>query len=270
MRSLARVALSPDEIKAPLPTVFKALERMGAQPRRASTTMVVAIPGAGKTYWMLKYLQVLGLSTLYFSADTGAQDQLERASAMATGNRIEQIREDMLMGGDEYYSDILAENFAHIRWVFETDPTYDDIELEVSAYAEAYGEFPQIIVVDTLMNLVGDADSEYASQKDSTRVLHRLERVTGASVFLIHHANEVSGNTAYPPAQKDVANKLNQLPSLILSLASDGDVMRIAAVKNRGGPSDPSGKTFATIPVDLDRGAFFDSPWHKENGQPIT
>lgn len=269
MRTLARTALTPDEIREPLPVVFKALEAIGGTPRRASTTMIAATPGAGKSYWMLKYLQVLRLPTLYFSADTGPQDQLERASAMATGNRIEQVREDMMVGGEDYYADILAEHFSHIRWVFETDPTYDDIELEVSAYAEAYGDFPQIIVVDNLVNLVGDGESEYASQKESTRVLHRLERITGASIFLVHHMNEVTTNTEYPSPRRDVANKLTQLPSLIFSLASDGDVMRIAVVKARGARNDPSGKTFCTIPVDLDRGQFFESAWHKENGQGI-
>lgn len=265
MRTLARAAVTPDEMKEPIPTVFPQVERIGGVLRKGQLAMFAATPASGKSYAILWLLYKLGLPTLYFSADTGPQDQLERAAAMCTGLRIEQIREDIAFGGDAHYANLLAEKFGHVRWVFESDPTYDDLELETSAYAEAYGEFPTIIVVDNLVNVLGEGESEWASEKESTRMLKRLNRVTGSAVWLSHHMNERSKDPSIPSPRADIANKLSALPEVIFSLAATGNEQRWAVVKNRTGKQDPSGQTFATVWTDLDRGQFFADKWHFEN-----
>lgn len=270
MRTLERVTLTPGELKEPLPTVFKSLEKHGGIPRRGSVTMIAATPSAGKSFATLKLVQSMGLPTLYFSADTSAQDQIERAAAMATGFRQEKVRTDLLMGGEDYYAERLREKFGHIRWVFESDPSYEDLELETAAYAEAYGDFPQVIVIDNLVNLLGEAEGEYASQKESTKVLHRLVRVTGAGVFLVHHMNENKANNEYPAPRSDIANKLSQLPELILSLAktSEGE-LRIAVVKNRSGVDDASASSWCSVFTDLATGQYYADRWHRDNEVPI-
>ena len=259
MRTLARTARTADEIREAMPTVFPSVERIGGELRKGQLVMFAATPASGKSYAVLWQLYKMKLPTLYFSADTSPQDQLERAAAMATGSKIEQIREELHIGGADYYGEILAKEFSHIRWVFESDPTYDDLELETAAYAEAYGDFPEIIVVDNLVNVIGEAESEYASEKESTRVLKRLNRVTGSAVWLVHHMNERKADPTYPSPRTDIANKLSQLPEVIFSIAAAGHEQRWAIVKNRTGRQDPSGSTFATVWTDLDRGQFFNT-----------
>ena len=115
---------------------------------------------------------------------------------------------------------LLDTEFGHVRWVWESDPTYDDITLETTAFAEVYGRFPSIVVIDNLMNVVGENESEWSSMRDTTKAIHRLVRITGAHVFVLHHMSENNARPQYPAPMRDVQGKVSQLPELIISLAS--------------------------------------------------
>lgn len=271
MRTLARTILTPTEHGEPLPDCFPPFTRHGITLRRRQLTMFAAPPASAKSFLVLKLIELMKLPTLYFSPDTDASDQMDRAAAMVTGETQSQVREDLAMGADDYYSSLLAESFGHVRWVFETDPTYEDLLLETEAFAEAFGAFPEIIVVDNLMNVMGEAESEYAAQKETTKVLHRLRRITGASVWLVHHMNETKADPSYPAPRVDLANKLAQIPEVILSI-SRGDtsnVMRVAVVKGRGMKQDPTGKTYTEFYADLETGTFYKSRYDMEAGLAI-
>lgn len=267
MRTLARAALTDEAVRDYLPRLFRGLQPVPA----GSIVMIAATPASGKSFLALKWVQVMGLRTLYLSADTDPTDQIVRAAAIVTGERQSDIRTGLMEGGADYYSERLAEGFGHVRWVFESDPTFDDIAFEAMAYAEAFGEYPQVLVVDNLTNVVGEQESEWASQKEAVKVLKRLNRLTGMTVIVIHHMNEVSKDPSYPSPRKDIANKLSQFPTHIYSLAAseDGEVMRIAEVKFRGGRQSPTAGQYVTVYTDLDRGLFFNSKHDKEVGLAV-
>lgn len=271
MRTLANAVHTNQKLAEPLPEVFSILDRNNIAPRRGCVVFIVAPPGSGKSYLTQKWIQRLGLPTLYFSADTDPQTTLERGSSIATGHTQADVREGLLSGGDDWYSDILANEFGHVRWNFETDPNYEDLELETTAYAEAFGAFPEVIVIDNLTNVLGDNESEWASMRETSKVIKRLGRITGATIFVLGHVSENKSDATYPAPRKDIQGKVSQLPELILSIAAEPaeQLIRICAVKNRTGPQDPSGNTYFTIYTDLNKGAFYATNHDRTIGRAI-
>lgn len=270
MRTLARTALAPTEAWEPLGWNFPQLQSADIVPMRSMITMLAAGPSAGKTFLVLKWIQMMkNEPTLFFSADTDPQTIIARAAAIATGHPQSEIRRSFAAdeGGREYYAEVLAEHYGHVRWVWESDPTYRDLALETAAFAEAFGEPPRVIVLDTLMNVVGENESEWQAMRESTKALHRLVRITGAAVFLLHHMSENSADPSKPPPRRDVQGKVNQIPEVIISLAaSDDGTIRACAVKNRVGAQSIGSKSWVEIPVDLDTGQFWASRHAKDTG----
>jgi hypothetical protein len=130
----------------------------------------------------------------------------------------------------------------------------DDIELEIRAYVELFGEAPELIVIDNLMNVAAETDNEWAGLRAIMMELHDMARKTEACVLVLHHVSEQSeyGSTINPPARRAIHGKVSQLPALILTLGynpSSGE-LKIAAVKNRFGPHTADGSDWATLFVN--------------------
>lgn len=258
----------------PLPPVFQALHEMGVRPRTGQVTLIAAPPNCGKSllamYWVIRLAQK-GLRVLYFSADTDSHDSKIRAAAMLAQQEMNKIEEAYLIQEGDYYDDILAEELGNVRFDFETDPTYDHMAEVIQASCEMYGDYPHVIVVDNLMNVVTMNDNEWQGMKEVTKALKRMGRQTGAAIFTLHHVNEGHGDPCFPSSRKDIAGKVNQLPELILSLGYDdhAQILRVAAVKNRSGFKDASGKTYAEFYVNAPRMSLHRSAYDRQGGLVI-
>lgn len=228
-----------------------------------TVTFVAGPPGAFKTGFMLYWALRLNRPTLYFSADAEPFEIAERSVAAMSGDTIEQVRAT----GLDKYGELLAETNS-IRFVYEDSPTYSDLELEIAAYAEVFGQFPEIIIIDNLMNLVGEQENEWSSMRDSARVVHRLTRITKAALFCLHHMADDRTDPTTPAPRSKLQGKIGQLPKAILSLALADNELRIAGVKNRWGSSDASGATYVTLYVDASRNRIHNSKYDLLNGNP--
>lgn len=253
--------ISPREnAREPLPDIL-GLASSGIQIRRGQVTMVAAQPNDGKsllTLWMAIRWAQQGVRSFYFSADTDELTTLRRAAATVTGQPQASIESWMQDGWSEV-EDALAELNGGVSFSFETDPTYQHIHEELVAYWEMWGEYPDVIVIDNLMDVVGDNDDEYGSMRDTSKALKRFARLTGAAVIVLHHCNETDKREDHPPARREITGKVSQKAELILTLQLvDGqNLMRIAAVKNRSGAKDPKGLIFHVLRVDFERVNFY-------------
>ena len=245
-----------------LPVVFRPLESRHIRARMGTATMIAGPPGAFKTGFALYYLLRMNLPTLYLSADAEDFETVERAAAAVTGVDMSVIQRDYA----QYEEALQALN--NVRFVYDDSPTYDAVFLEVMAYAEAFGEFPKVIAIDNLMNLTGENENEWASMRDSMRVIHTLTRVTGAAVFILHHAADDRTDPTVPAPRSKLQGKVGQLPKAIWSLALDGDELRIAPVKNRWGPADASGQTYAVLYVTPSNARVYQSRSDMHQGVP--
>lgn len=254
-----------DNAREPLPDVW-GLAKHGIVVRRGQVTMVSAQPNDGKSLlvmWTVLQWALLGIRSLYFSADTDEETTLRRAAATLTGKTQNMVELSLRDGWGECQS-ALAELDGRVSFDFETDPSYQHIYEELVAYFEMWGDYPEVIVVDNLMDISTENDDEYGGMRDTTRAMKRFARMTGCAVILLHHCNETDKRENHPPARREITGKVAQKPEMILTVQLDGNLMRIACVKNRSGPKDPKGIVHHVLMVDFERVQFFGP-----NYQPI-
>lgn len=260
MKTLASAARRRQDTGTFMPPVFRPFEDAGIRVREGTATFIAGVPGAMKTGLTLYWVARWNLPTLYFSADSEPFEMMERAAAMMSGDTMHTVRT-----APEKYAPLLET--LNLRMVYEDSPTYDDVMLEVAAYAETFGEFPRVIVIDNLLNLVGDNENEWGAHRDHARVIHRLTRITKAAVLVLAHMGEDKVDpSANPQPRTKLQGKVSQLPKVILSLAFDGERLKVAAVKNRFGPADASGHTYVELFVNPATNQFFNSHHDKQIG----
>lgn len=241
MRTLSSAARRPQESGDFLRDIFPPLGDAGIRLRLGTAAYIAGTPGSMKTGLALYWVGRLGLPALYFSADSEDFEMVERAAAMMTGDTQQQVR-----ANPEKYAEVLKD--LPIRWCFEDAPTYQDVALEVAAYAEVFGEFPKVIVIDNMLNLTGESEDEWGAHRDHAKVIHKLTRITGALVLVLAHMGESQVDPgSRPQPRTKLQGKVAHLPKVILSLAFDGEQLKVAPVKNRFGPADASGSTFVTL-----------------------
>lgn len=237
MLKLDRAWSNSKSSSTPLPEVWKTLTTFDIKFRRGQVCMIAAAPNAGKSMLALVYAIKAGVRTLFFSADTDASTVTMRAAA-ALSQHAQNVVEESLRKNPNFYDEELS-RVTNIEWVFDSSPSLDDIELEIKAYVELYGEMPELIVIDNLMNIVTDSENEWAALRSIMVELHDMARKTDACVMVLHHVSEASeyGSPTMPSPRKAIHGKVSQLPSQILTLGYDPtqSILRVAAVKNRFG-----------------------------------
>ena len=214
--------------------------------------MVAAAPNAGKSMFALIYAIKADVPTLFFSADTDIATVMMRTAAHISGHN-QTLVEENLTKNPTYY-DSKFDKVKNIQWVFDSSPSLDDIEMEVKAYIELYGIPPELIVIDNLMNVAAESDNEWAGLRQIMVELHDMARQTEACVMVLHHVSEQSeyGSTTEPPHRRSIHGKVSQLPAMILTLGYEpiGNLLRVAAVKNRFGKHTADGKDFVSLFVN--------------------
>lgn len=237
------------EIGIPLPEVYPTLTRGGVKFRRSQIIMVAGMPNACKSIFAMNLAAGCKVPTLYFSADTDDFTLRVRALAYLTGSTTEEV--EAAMKHEEakgYYLDLLSE-LDHIWWGFSPEPTPEDLQIELDAFVEVWGQYPELIVVDNLLNVTLDHDNEWSAMRRVMKLMAWWARTTSAAVLVLHHCQEGIEYDG-PPPRKAIQGKLSQLPSLILTLAVDGGSLKVACVKNRHGKHDRSGELFDVLGIN--------------------
>ena len=236
----------------PLPDVWAGLKSEQIKFRRGQVCMVAAAPNAGKSMFALIYAIKAKVPTLFFSADTDTTTVMMRAASHSSGHS--QVTVEANLADNTHYYDPQFEKINHIKWVFDSSPSLDDIELEIRAYVELYGGPPELIVLDNLMNITAETDNEWAGLRAIMMELHDMARKTEACVLVLHHVSEQSeyGSPSKPPHRRAIHGKVSQLPALILTLGYDPaqGTLLVAAVKNRFGPHTADASRYATLFVN--------------------
>ncbi|MEU9126562.1 AAA family ATPase [Kitasatospora sp. NPDC048540] len=249
-RSLALHAESGREL--PRVEAFEALYAMGCRPRHGEVVMIAGRSGTQKSGFALFWVATMNLPTLYFSADMSAFTASSRLASMATGDTTEMVEAGMAEG-DRYrqaYLEALAGS--RLTFSFGSPITWRAVDEELEAYVELWDEYPQVIVFDNLMDFEG-AESDYTEQMSVMSNATELARATGATVIILHHASdkawEAKTDPWSPPSRDQVKGGLSEKPELSLSVALDPNSLeyRVAVIKQRMGPCDPTAKRYASM-----------------------
>ncbi len=223
--------------------------------------MIAGRSGTQKSGLALYWVAQMNLPTLYFSADMSAFTASSRIASMMTGDNTEMVEAGMAAGGEHRarYLEALADS--NITFSFGSPITYRAIDEELEAYVELWDAYPEVIVFDNLMDFDG-AESDYTEQMAVMSNATELARATGATVMLLHHASdkswEAKSDPWSPPSRDQVKGGLSEKPELSLSVALDPHSYeyKIACIKQRMGPSDPTARRFATIMCEPDKTRF--------------
>jgi len=255
MLSLHQAAAKSTNDYALLPDLFPPLAAEGIRFRRGQLTMIAGQPNAGKSLLALYMAVQMKVPTLYISADTDGYTTAIRSAAMVTGHRVSSVEEAFASGtGQDFYGQEL-ESIKHLQFDFAPSPTLDEIDLSIRAYAEAYGEYPHLIIVDNAMNVVSLHNDEWSGLREIAKAMHHIARETQAAVLLLHHTTENEGRPDIPPARKAIQGKIAQLPEMILTVALvpfTGE-FRVACVKNRFAKNSADGSQYVTLWADASR-----------------
>lgn len=216
--------------------------------------MIVGRSGSQKSGLALWWLEQLGLSYLYFSADMSRFTASARIAGTRAGLSTEEIEQIMGPAGDEGDRAALLEILggSRGRFSFGSPITWWQVDRELDAYVETEDAFPEIIVFDNLMDFEG-AESDYSGQMAVMQSATELSRDTGSNVWLMHHASDKSWDARQdpynPPSRQEVKGGLSEKPEKSLSVALDPNTLdfKIAVIKDRIGPCDPTARRFITL-----------------------
>ncbi len=214
--------------------------------------LVASAPNVGKSPFALNLVLSSGLRTFYFSADTDAFTQYARMVSIKTAIPLADIERSP----DDFAQ--YARLVENLQFSFDANPSFDDLDEELKAYAMAWGAWPEIVVVDNLSNIYTGSDDRWAALEKSLDYLHDLGRKTGALILPLHHVTGEYETGTDPVPLAGLRGKISKTPEIVLTLHRRGDDMNpqmgVSVVKNRGGKADPSGSRYAVLSWDLERG----------------
>lgn len=240
----------------PLPTELDALWTFGGgqgvTPRHGQFITISGRSGSQKSGFALYWVRQMNLPTLYVSGDMTAFEATGRLVSMETGHtqsEVERWWNDPIEG--RRYREALESS--NISFSFGNPITEEMVWGELNAWVEIHNEFPAILVIDNLMDIEGCAEEENSALRAAMSYFSGLVMDTGITVILCTHATDKSDrgeNTpGMPASRREVKGGISEKPQLMFSVALDPDTLelRVAVIKNRNGPQDPSARTYAIL-----------------------
>lgn len=257
-RSLALHAESGKEL--PRVDAFEAIYRMGVRPRHGEVVMVAGRSGTQKSGLALFWVAEMKLPTLYFSADMSPFTASSRLACKQTGMTTEEVEAGMR---DPAQRQEILDSMLDLPIVFSFGApiTWRRVEEELEGWVELWDDYPQVIVLDNLMDFE-NAESDYTEQMAVMSNATELSRETGATTFVLHHATDKGWQATTdpwsPPSRDQIKNGLAEKAELSLTVALDPTTMdyKVACVKQRMGPSDPTARRWATLRCEPERTRF--------------
>lgn len=236
------------------------LYRMGCKPRHGEVIMVAGRSGTQKSGFALWWTVSMNLPTLYFSADMSAFTASVRVAGMRTGYTTDAIESLMKQDYEEKRRILASLEDVNLQFAFGKI-TWDGMDAELEAYVELHNAFPEVIVVDNLMDIEG-CSTDYQPQMEAMDSLTDLARQTGATVIVLHHASdkswEAKADPWSPPSRDQIKNGLAEKPELCFGVALNPRSFeyRVAVLKQRMGPQDPTAQTYAVLRCEPERTRF--------------
>jgi len=230
----------------PLPSPFKAFDINRAFFRRGQMSLVAAASGRGKsalmTHWVVNaaYPDGSGIPSFYGSFDS---DRMTLGSRVAAGILKKPVSdvEELLKDDRSELWQLVSNRTPHIWWSFKRNPSIGHIEDELEAYAHVYGSFPEMVVLDNLMNIDSGVGGQGWETHDNILAWgEELAALTGAHVCFTCHVKGYVGSGDVPIPMNGMMNNLEKRPRLIFTIYRDVDmtgVMQVDCVKNSTGPA---------------------------------
>lgn len=236
---------------APLPSPYKIFDDSSVKVtfRRGGVSMLAGVPGAFKTALALNEVVSWadqGMHIQYFSIDSDESTIIQRLNGIVTGKGMQEV-ESYLRSNPTYFDEQLNDRLGD-RVMFEyQNQDWDSMVYHVKSYEQKYGAYPDVIVVDNLIDLAPDIYA-FSEMQAIIKSADSLAKRIGAHVHILHHARLVSHDSAMdvtpgqPPPANEIQGRMTQFPTLVMTLGAAGMNLRLAVVKNRFGWQYPDAR----------------------------
>jgi hypothetical protein len=225
--------------------------------------MFAGEPGSGKTYLALwhaiQWTTFHNLRGLYFAADVSEVMVAARVAAALTAKTVKECEAE-IVAGEGPATESLSQ-VSGLEFSFMPEITVEGMDLEVQAFGEKWGCWPDFSVVDNLSDVESEGADEWGSLRDTTKWLTHFAKATDTAVLALHHVNEGLFKPPHCPPRSAVAGKVNRKQSLIVTVGEYQEatnILPVAFVKNRSGRQRKDGKTTLSVKADLERAQFSD------------
>ncbi|WVW37873.1 DnaB-like dsDNA helicase [Mycobacterium phage DiMaria] len=248
----------------PLPVPFRSLTKQGINFLRGQLALIAAAPGGAKSAFTLALALKGRIPTYYLSADSDAFTQSTRILSMELGMPLAEsaraVREGQLP--PQVLTWDAAPGNPHgipIRLNYSAQPTLKVIETSLAAYEETFGNYPQLIVIDNITNVItgvaANDEDPFGGLEVLMDWLHEKARETGACIIGLHHVTADNNSGDKPIPLSGIKGQIGRVPELVATLhrvpsTFGGDTLRVSVVKNRSGRADPSGRLYAELKFD--------------------
>lgn len=242
----------------PLPNPFESLKAKGVNLLRGQLALIASGPGTGKSAFTLNWALKAAVPTMYFSADSDAFVQSSRAISVLTGRTM--VESAKMVLGRQLSPDVVHElSGIPVRFNYSASPTLDDVQLSIESYEEVYGDYPSLVVVDNITNVIGDgSDGEdpFSGLESLADYLATMARDTEAAVVGLHHVTGSYNDADKPIPLSGVKGQITRVPAMVLTLHKipgnewEDDTLCVSAVKGRSFKADPSGADFTRLRFD--------------------
>lgn len=237
------------EIGRKLPDPYRSLGEEGIHFRRGSVSMIAGTPGSYKSVLALNMITTWahkGVSSLYLSADADEFTVVRRLSGITTGDGIDVVENNIIRKNAEKYEQALG-RLEGVEFEYEQFDM-DNIAYRVKSYEQIYGAYPDVVVLDNLIDFVS-SPMAFDEMLVLIKALDAFSKEIKCHVLILHHAklqggannanrapNAAPRANSQPPADWEIQGRLTQLPRLALTLAAGGFNLNMACVKNTNGP----------------------------------
>lgn len=256
----------------PLPhcAELKSLYDIGWRPMKGEFIMIAGRPASYKSSFALWWVLNMGLRTLYFSADMSDKEASLRLASCIEGVDVNTVQARIDAGGDDARRILDRLDASGVSFSFGSPIRWSDLEAEIGAWVEIWDEFPEVLVVDNLMDCE-ESESGYEAQMATMQSLHDMCRETGMTVIVLHHATDKTMGdwSHYPPGRDEIKNKLGEKPQQTLTVAinTQDNELNVAIVKQRMGPCWPKADKYVALDLHADTCSFKHKPYSERHKQ---
>lgn len=255
MLSPGRAVRNRGQTGAKLYQPYRDLAAIGVYLRQGWTHLLAAAPGGYKSVVALNWADAFGGRALYITIDTDRVTTSARLAARRLGWTVKDVEARL---DSEQVQWALAQG----NVVLASEGPYrpQDIVDEVRAYVEVYGQFPEMLVVDNLIDVHGEGDTEWNVVRGVIDSLNELARGTDmATLVLAHATGKYEDGEPIPLSGLEFKPGKNVGLCLTMDRSSD-EVLNVRVVKSRAGKADPKCKVFAQVHLDAARATVGDMP----------
>lgn len=246
MQSLLRQVRRPQIGGEEMPPIFDQLANEGANARRGEILLLVGQPAAGKSavaLWLAIQWTILhNLKGIYWSADTTSFVAATRTVSQITGMRYRDSEQAIRDKAPTAMRPLRQVSEKGLEWVFDAYIDADSLELNIDAFLEKWGGYPDFLIIDNLTDVdTGREGDEFSALRALMRDLNTLVRKTQAAGVVLHHTSENDKEDPLP-SRKSIHGKVSQKPTVILGTSrGERHTKPIGPLKNRYGIDDRSG-----------------------------